>query len=354
MLNYKALQKSLFIKTKTLKMLQPKEFKKKYYPSSENTAFLSNIQKQIKNIFLKKDRRKIIFVGPCSIHSAKEALIYASKLKKLQEEVKDTLLLVMRFYYEKPRSKSTWRGFLYDPNLDGTNNILSGIIKTRQLLLKITQLQIPVSTEILDPYTGYFFDDLISWGFIGARTVHSQIHRQLASNFLFPVGFKNDISGNVSTAVEAAYFANQKHCFFTINQEGILSATESNGNPYTHLVLRGSNLKTNYDKHSVTKAENLMHKKLPIVIDSSHGNSQKNYKKQIEVFKNIIKQSKINPSIIGTMLESNLIEGKQPIHPINLRFGVSITDSCISFEDTKQLIYYAHDILDHKKPCYIH
>lgn len=326
-----------------------KDLKQKITIRNDNLKFLDYTKSFCKNVFFKKTLNKlIVFAGPCSIHSEKESLIYAEKLKNLQKDLKN-IFLIMRVFYEKPRSENSWKGFLYDPNLDNSLNIETGLIKTRKLLLDITHMRVPIATEIVDPNVFNYFNDLITWGFIGARTSSSPLHRHFASSMKIPVGFKNTLDGDVKIAINAAITSKNKQSFISIDDDGRICQKSSSGNEFSHIVLRGSKTSINYDEKSLINTSELMKEKkqnFPIIIDCSHGNSRYIYQNQIKAFEYILGliEKEIFP-IIGVMLESNLKEGKQNLNPLNLRFGKSITDPCIDFEKTKDLIFKADEKL---------
>ncbi len=323
----------------------PKDIKKTFMLSEKNKNFISKAREMAKNIFLKKEKRKVIILGPCSIHEESVAIDYAKKIKSLPEYLKDKFFFIMRFYCEKPRSSFGWKGFFYDPSLDGSNDLLSGIIKVRKLLLQITELEIPCATEFLDPILSRYIEDLITWGMIGARTSLSQLHWQLASSLAFPIGIKNPINGNIFSLLGAAISASNPHTFPSIQENGVLGIFTSTGNKFIHLVLRGSLTSPNYDPKYIESILTLMKDKnifFPLLIDCSHDNSKKDEKNQIKVFNSILEQD--NDSIIGLMLESNLFRGKQSlINPYVLKYGISVTDSCLDWEMTKELLNLAYE-----------
>ena len=298
-----------------------------------------------------KDHRKFLVVGPCSIHDVQAAEDYAKRLKTLAERVKDKLLLVMRVYFEKPRTTVGWKGLINDPDLDDSFHIEKGLIMARELLIKIAELGLPTATEALDPIVPQYISDLISWTAIGARTTESQTHREMASGLSMPVGFKNSTDGSIQVALNALQSAREPHHFLGINEEGQVSIFRTIGNAYGHIILRGSDRKPNFDADSVKLAEEkLKEAQLPckIVIDCSHGNSKKNHKLQGSVFENVIQQIQDgNTSIVGMMLESNLYEGNQPIPTDReqLKYGVSVTDKCIDWEETEKIVLAAYEML---------
>ncbi len=309
-------------------------------------------REQIERVLEGKIDKKIIITGPCSIHNSKEALDYAKRLKRLQDKVDDKFILVMRTYFEKPRTSIGWKGLIYDPDLDGSNKIEKGLRIARKFLLELAEMGIPAGTEFLGPLTPQYIGDLISWIAIGARTSESQPHREMASGLSTPVGFKNDTSGNVEIAVNSIRSAKNPHSFIGIDNKGKSSIVHTKGNDYCHLILRGGEKEgecvPNYEKEDIDEATKLLEKNnLPksIIVDCSHGNSGKNYKKQPSVFDNAIKQMKTNPSIKGLMLESYLKPGNQDIGAEKLECGVSVTDGCMGWETTEQLILKAHRFL---------
>lgn len=302
---------------------------------------------QITNILDKKDDRKIIITGPCSIHDPRAGLEYAERLKKLSLEVNDVLLLVMRTYLEKPRSTIGWKGLIYDPDLDDSGNIPKGLLLGRQFLLDVSNKGVYCANEFVREDFPQYIADLISWAAIGARTVESQTHRELASGLSMPVGFKNNTAGDLKTAVDACVAARHKHHFPGITFEGKLCTVRTTGNQYGHVVLRGGNGQPNYHPEKVEKVLDLMvEKKLPtnIIVDCSHANCNKVYEKQEGVAYEVLKQIQNGAKdIIGIMLESNLIEGQQDFPNDNqqrsgLIYGKSVTDPCLSWETTEKII----------------
>ncbi|MCF7806873.1 MAG: 3-deoxy-7-phosphoheptulonate synthase [Simkaniaceae bacterium] len=318
-------------------------------PLSENakTAISHHIQ-SIKHILDGKDKRKLFIIGPCSIHSVEKGLEYAQKLKDLADEVSDTIFIVMRAHVEKPRTQLGWKGLIYDPRLDGSNDIQLGILKTRRFFLEMAELGMPISTEILDPFLYLYYIDLISYGVIGARTSTSQVHRQIASHLSIPVGVKNSVDGNIDTAVHGISFARAGHSFVSFLPDGSPASVISNGNPYTHLILRGSHLYPNFDANSLIQSTNALkthHIPMPIMIDCSHGNRIEN--QQVEAFSqgmNYMLEETF--PIGGLMLESYLQEGRYCGKDIqNAPMDLSITDHCMNFEKTAYLIRNASESL---------
>jgi 3-deoxy-7-phosphoheptulonate synthase len=306
---------------------------KKELPLS--TTFVEEQRQIVKNIFIKKDNRFVVIVGPCSIHNIDEALLYAEKLKKLSSTLQN-LFIIMRFHIEKPRTAFNWKGFLYDPFLDGSEEIILGIKFARKALIKIAHLGLPTAMEILDPFLMPYFNDLISWGLIGSRSTMCQFYRQIAATLPFPIGFKNPPDGNIDAAIYAAMFARNKQKCVLLNDQAQLASSLAKGNPLSHIVLRGSYKEPNFS--SATKIN------FPMLIDCSHGNSQNIPSNQKNVLLASINFQKQNKMIMGVMIESNINSGKQTITKTLLP-GISITDSCIGFEETCDMLNVADSLL---------
>ncbi len=333
-------------------LTSPKKLKEKL-PVSENAAdTVIQARNTIKRVLAGEERRLLMIVGPCSIHDPEAARDYALRLKKLAVEVSETILIVMRVYFEKPRTTVGWKGLINDPDLDGSHKINKGIELARKILLETNNLGLPCATETLDPITPQYLADLISWSAIGARTTESQTHREMASGLSMPVGFKNGTDGGLNVALNAMNSALQQHHFLGINPEGISSVIQTSGNPHVHLVLRGGNNGPNYDAVSVhIAADALASGGLPkaIMIDCNHANSGKDPSRQELVLRNTIMQIKDgDQSIIGTMIESNINGGNQLIKP-KMRYGVSVTDACLDWENTHRIILDAHTALKNNK-----
>lgn len=326
----------------------PHEIKTLFPLSLPTAAFIEQSRTTAKNILFGKDPRKAFIIGPCSIHDRKSAIEYAQHFKELSNQVSRTCFLVMRVYVEKPRTSTGWKGLLYDPHLNGTYDIKTGLLWTRELMLALAELQVPCATEFVDPLAALYFDDLITWGFVGARTSSSQPHRQFASVLKMPVGFKNATDGNLESAVHGVLSAREPHASLHISNEGNLCAIQSEGNPYAHVVLRGAHDFSNYDSISVSTAlQQLKMAHLPqhLMIDCSHGNCQKQFEKQKESFMSVLEQiEKGNDRIFGMMLESHLESGSQPLTEdlSELKYAVSITDPCLDWKATEELIYSAN------------
>lgn len=323
----------------------PQELLDKISLPSHLEEFIRDCRESIRSIVRGADSRLLLIVGPCSIHDPKSAIEYATRFKKLSEKVQDEFFLVMRCFFEKPRSITGWKGLVYDPFLDGSNNMEQGLLQARQLLADITALQVPIGSEFLEISTAPYFHDLISWGCIGARTTTSQPHRQLASSLTFPVGFKNTTDGNVDCSIRATLSAGTAHTFIGANREGRLTQVHASGNPDCHIVLRGGEDRPNYDLFSVANAVKKCRSSRArdrLLIDCSHDNCRKVARAQILVFRSVIKQIiEGNHSIMGAMLESHLEYGSQPLSS-SLDYGVSITDPCIDWKTTESLILEAY------------
>jgi 3-deoxy-7-phosphoheptulonate synthase len=320
----------------------PRALKENLPLSAEIEGQIQLSRKEIEALLDGEDNRLLVIVGPCAVHDTEAALDYANRLKTLADSVKEQMLVVMRVYFEKPRTTTGWKGLINDPFLDDTFAVTEGLIKARGLLIKIANLGLPIATEALDPIVPQYIGDLISWTAIGARTTESQTHREMASGLSTPVGFKNGTDGNILIAVQAALSAGKAHRFLGIDPDGRCAVVETKGNRFGHLVLRGSST-PNYDNKSVMQAAELMkqHGIAPnIIIDCSHGNSGKDHTQQGHVFRNVIEQIiEGDPYIKGIMLESNIKAGRQDLTVIKqLEYGLSITDSCISWEETKELL----------------
>lgn len=305
----------------------------------------------LRNILDRKDPRLFVVVGPCSIHDPVAGLDYARRLKALQEEVKESLLLVMRVYFEKPRTTTGWKGYINDPDMDDSFHIERGMQNARQFLLDVSELGLPTATEALDPISPQFLGDLIAWTAIGARTTESQTHREMSSGLSTPVGFKNGTDGDIGIAINAILSASHPHSFLGINGQGRVAIVRTRGNRYGHVVLRGGDGRPNYDTVSVAMAEQALAKaKLPanIVVDCSHANSFKNPELQPLVMADVVNQVRLgNRSLVGVMIESNLVAGKQaiPADLSQLKYGCSVTDGCVGWDTTEKMLRDAHALL---------
>ena len=297
----------------------------------------------IENILTGQDGRFLAIVGPCSIHDPRAALDYARRLAKLRHELRDQLEIVMRVYFEKPRTTVGWKGLVNDPHLDGSFDTESGLRIARQILLDIAALGLPSATEFLDPIVPQYIADLVSWAAIGARTTESQTHREMASGLSMPVGFKNGTDGELQSALDALKSASHTHAFLGIDSEGRSCAVQTQGNPYCHLVLRGGRKGTNFSRAHIEEAARKLEKgDLPrgLIVDCSHANSGKDATRQSLVWRDVLEtRAGGEAAVIGAMLESNLKAGNQPEGlPETLEYGVSITDACIGWDETEALL----------------
>jgi 3-deoxy-7-phosphoheptulonate synthase len=334
-----------------IEVIAPRELKQ-VFPLSEKAAnFVTQSRNQIQDIIHNRDPRLMVVVGPCSIHDAAASTDYARRLAALSAELKDQLLIVMRVYFEKPRTTVGWKGLINDPDLNDTHLISKGLGIARQLFCAITDLELPIATEMLDTITPQYFSDLISWGAIGARTTESQPHREMSSGLSFPVGFKNSTDGNLQIAMDAMSAAQHQHSFLGINGLGKISIVNTCGNPHGHIVLRGGSNGPNYQRADIAKtAEQLASRKLgsAIMVDCSHANSEKDHNRQEVVINDVLEQiSAGNTDINALMIESNIAAGNQKVTAgCKLKYGVSITDKCIDWDTTERLLRMAHAKLD--------
>ncbi|UAJ65012.1 3-deoxy-7-phosphoheptulonate synthase [Candidatus Schneideria nysicola] len=331
-------------------MITPEELKQQFSLNNEEQKIIADSRKTIANIIHGKDKRLLTICGPCSIHDVDAALDYAKRLKELSDKIGDQFYIVMRVYFEKPRTTIGWKGLINDPYMDGSFDVESGLKIARSLLLDLVRLGLPLATEALDPNSPQYIGDLFSWSAIGARTTESQTHREMASGLSMPIGFKNGTDGSLATAINAMHAASMAHRFMGINQSGQVCLLQTQGNPDGHIILRGGK-KPNYHPEDIMYCEKQMLKAgLPtaLMIDCNHGNSNKDYRRQYDVAKSIMSQIKNgNRSIIGLMLESNIYAGNQSADlPRNkMRYGVSITDPCIDWETTNQILCELYDEL---------
>lgn len=312
--------------------------------SGEGALLVTRTRKTIKNILDKKDDRFLVVIGPCSIHDPVAAIDYAKRLKKIADRVSKDLYVVMRIYFEKPRTTIGWKGLINDPHLDNTYAVNDGLHIGRKLLLDIINIGLPVGCEFLDPITPQFFADTVSWGAIGARTTESQVHRNLASGLSMPVGFKNGTAGSIQMAIDAISAAANPHSFLSVTEQGIAAIVTTKGNDDCHIILRGGKQGPNYDaEHIQQTLSALKDAKLPtrLMIDTSHGNSSKDYKNQPVVARDVATQiADGNKGIVGVLMESFLEDGKQNFGPIDtLVYGKSITDACMGWEMTVPVVH---------------
>ncbi|RAP27990.1 3-deoxy-7-phosphoheptulonate synthase [Candidatus Marinamargulisbacteria bacterium SCGC AG-414-C22] len=321
----------------------PSEVKSKVIPTKKSIETVVNGRKAIENIIAGKDDRILVVIGPCSIHDTKAAYEYAEKLVELSKKFEDKLLFAMRVYFEKPRTTLGWKGLINDPDMDQSFHIEKGLIQARQILNDITEMGLSTATEMLDTIIPQYIADLVCWGAIGARTVESQPHREMSSGLSMPIGFKNATTGDIDVAINAVKVAIHPHHFLGAHQRGDLSLVKTKGNPNVHVILRGGTTGPNYDPTTIKDcAKKLEDAKLPskIMIDCSHANSKKKHQYQCDVIRNVTSQiANGNKKIMGLMIESNLEEGNQPlVTKDKLKYGVSVTDECISWKSTEDLL----------------
>jgi 3-deoxy-7-phosphoheptulonate synthase len=332
-------------------LIAPADLKQVLPLSEEDAEFVARARSQVQDILWNRDPRMMVVIGPCSIHDPEAALDYAERLARLNRELQDQLLLVMRVYFEKPRTTIGWKGLINDPDLNGTHQISKGLGIARRLMLNITAMGLPVATEMLDPITPQYMADTISWGAIGARTTESQTHREMSSGLSFPVGFKNGTDGNLQIAIDAMGAACHPHSFLGINREGRTSIVRTTGNPDVHIVLRGGNLKPNFEAADIAQAQEKLDQasiKTSLMVDCSHANSLKDHRRQEAVMQDVMVQVAAGNGSIGSlMIESFLKEGNQKMADKleDLEYGVSITDKCVDWETTERMLRHAHATL---------
>jgi 3-deoxy-7-phosphoheptulonate synthase len=310
-------------------------------PAAE--AFVYGARREVSAVLHGLDDRLLVVVGPCSIHDVDAARAYAERLAAVEPRLSDALLLVMRVYFEKPRTRVGWKGLINDPQLDGSFRINDGLTLARALLVGLAERGVRAGCEFLDTITPQFLADTVSWGAIGARTTESQVHRELASGLSMPVGFKNGTDGNVQIAVDAVTASGHPHCFLSVTKQGLAAIVETNGNPDTHLILRGSTGGPNHDRGSVAAACAALREagqRPRLMVDCSHGNSGKDPRRQIDVARDLgVRRAEGDGAVFGVMVESHLVEGRQPPGPrASLKFGQSITDACLGWEDTERVL----------------
>ena len=329
-------------------LLSPAKMKKEIPVQEKAEQTVRQSRMEVEAVLEGQDSRPLVILGPCSIHDRKAALEYAGRIAKMREELEDKLLLVMRVYFEKPRTTVGWKGLINDPHLDGTLDLEAGLKAGRKLLAEINEMGVPAGTEFLDPIVPQYLSDLVTWAAIGARTTESQTHREMASGLSMPVGFKNGTDGSLQVAVDAMLSARTGHAFVGIDVEGATSVIRTTGNNSTHLVLRGGRDRTNFDPESLQVARDSLRKHgLPqrLMVDCSHANSGKEATKQETAWKSVIEQKRSgSPGILGLMLESHLQEGRQDMPPEGakgLKYGVSLTDACMGWEQTESLLRWA-------------
>ena len=330
--------------TKETILSLPYQLKAQLPLSAKLAQQIADQRQTIQNILEGKDHRLMIVTGPCSIHDPISALEYAQKIQQLQSQVSDQIFLVMRAYIEKPRTTIGWKGFLYDPNLDNSSNMQLGLEKSRELYLQIIDMGLPIAAEILSPMATAYFDDLLAWGAIGARTSESQIHREISSHMPYSIGFKNGTDGSIQIALDAIQSASHSHQFMGMSQSGLPCILESQGNRAAHLILRGANSGPNYQLAEIEKIKAKNKAELPaLVIDCSHGNSHKNPLVQAEVLRTIVAE-RVHTNVRGVMLESYLVDGQQKIS-CDMTYGQSVTDGCLGWDKTHQILLDVADSL---------
>lgn len=322
----------------------PDELQKEFPLTLKQKKFIESSRQTVRDILDGCDDRLLVIVGPCSIHDTTAALEYATNLRELAQKTQDTLFILQRTYVEKSRTAKGWKGLLYDPHLDGSCDIIEGITTTRKLLLSLTSLEMPAAAEILDPFGSSYYSDMLTWACIGARTATSQTHRGLASLQSFPVAIKNTIDGNIANAVHGVEIVSSPHRILGLSPSGKVCIIETSGNPDAHIVLRGSETRPNYTFDDIQDALKLLsahHLPARVMIDCSHGNSQRQPKNQIEVLQAVLElRNNGHHDIRGIILESHLQGGRQSLteHFKNLHYGMSITDGCLSWESTQHLL----------------
>ncbi|NTU84586.1 MAG: 3-deoxy-7-phosphoheptulonate synthase [Chloroflexales bacterium] len=339
-----------------LPLLAPLDLKASLPLTPEAASTVTRARAAIRGVLRGEDARLLVVIGPCSIHDPAAALDYARRLVRLHDELADQLVIVMRAYLEKPRTTVGWRGLINDPHLDGSFNMSAGLTVARELLLELNTMGLPVATEMLDPISPQYLDDQISMATIGARTTEAQTHRALASGISMPVGFKNGTDGGIQVAVNACVSAAGQHSFLGITEDGRSAVVKTTGNPDGFVILRGGRHGPNYQEEHVVQAARLMREANlhpAVMIDCSHANAEGDFRRQETVWYKVIEQIVTQPTpIVGMMVESNLVEGKQPMLADRsaLRYGVSLTDGCISWETTERLLVETHHALDRRKP----
>lgn len=332
-------------------LIKPSELEARIPLTATAEKVVLDSRRQLEAVLNGEDERFAVIVGPCSIHDQSGALDYAARLKPLADRLSDRIMIVMRVYFEKPRTTVGWKGLIYDPNLDDTYQIEDGLHRARKLLMEIAETGLSSATEFLDPIVPQYVSDLVTWAAIGARTTESQIHRQMASGLSMPVGFKNGTDGDPQTAVDSLVAASTPQAFLGIDHDGQASIVETRGNRHCHLVMRGGRSGTNFDARSIGAAAEALRKAAapaPIVVDCSHGNSNKDHTRQHIAFRDVLQQRLAgNSDLIGVMLESNINAGAQKLgaDPSDLEYGISITDSCIGWDETVDLLEWAYEAI---------
>ena len=331
----------------------PRDYQRQIPLTDQVAKVVASGREQIAGVLRGEDQRLLVFSGPCSIHDTKAGIEYAQRLKALADQMQDRLLVVMRVYFEKPRTTVGWKGLVYDPHLNGSFDITNGLATAREFLLKLGEMGVYCATEFVDPITPQYISDLVSWAAIGARTSESQTHREMASGLSMPVGFKNGTGGSIQLAVDAVVTAGAVHAFLGVDADGKASIVITEGNPDCHIVLRGSLRGTNYDAASVADAVERLTAagvRTQLVVDCSHGNCNKDHRLQRIAFHDVLRQRVEggNRNIVGIMLESHLHAGNQKLdekHPERLKYGVSVTDPCVDWDETVELLTSAYELV---------
>jgi len=333
-------------------LASPREFLDKFPTTPKIAQLVADGREQVAGILRGEDDRMLMITGPCSLHDVEAGYEYAQRLKKLCDELQDRLLIVMRVYFEKPRTTVGWKGLIYDPHLNGSFDLTTGLRMAREFLLQVGELGLLAAIEFVDPITPQYIADLYSWAAIGARTAESQTHRQMSSGLSMPVGFKNGTGGSIQLAADAVVAAQAVQAFLGVDAEGKASVVVTKGNPDTHIVLRGGSRGPNFDAASIADAADRLQRhrlRTQLVVDCSHANCGKDHTKQRIAFYDVLEQRVAgNTNIVGMMLESHLLEGNQPLdesNPGNLKNGVSITDPCVGWEETVELLTAAYQAL---------
>jgi 3-deoxy-7-phosphoheptulonate synthase len=331
-----------------VRLKPPRVIKDEFPMREESNRTVVEGRRTVRRILKREDPRLLVVVGPCSVHDPKGALDYARRLVKLRHELQDRLFIVMRVYFEKPRTTVGWKGLINDPHLDGSYDIEFGLKQARRLLLEVNELGLPAGTEFLDSIVPQYIGDLVTWAAIGARTTESQTHREMASGLSMPVGFKNGTDGSLQIALDAMHAARTPHSFLGVDQDGFTAIVRTKGNPFGHVVLRGGRSRTNYDADSIADAVGALQnagQDPVLMVDCSHANSNKQHRQQEEVARVVVNQrAHGNKALIGLMVESYLEEGNQPVatNRAELKYGVSITDACVNWTTTERMLREAY------------
>jgi len=330
-----------------VRLKPPRVIKDELPMREESNRTVVEGRRAVRRILQREDPRLLVVVGPCSVHDPKGAMDYARRLAKLRDELQDKLFIVMRVYFEKPRTTVGWKGLINDPHLDGSYDIEFGLKQGRKLLLEVNELGLPAATEFLDSIVPQYISDLVTWAAIGARTTESQTHREMASGLSMPVGFKNGTDGSLQIALDAMQAAQTPHSFLGVDQDGFTAIVRTKGNNFGHVVLRGGRARTNYDEQSISEAMGALEKagqEPVLMVDCSHANSNKQHRQQEEVARVVVEQrARGNKALIGLMVESYLEEGNQPVaNRAELKYGVSITDACVNWATTERMLRDAH------------